>query len=93
MSFFSEQPQYNPNTKEIVGCKKGSFAYLHEFRHSQQDEKGFLLLSFYLIIISLTLCIVIQHWSFALIGLWSILTLEVDAWIYSIEIKLKEVLK
>lgn len=32
-------PRYNVSDRKIHGCKKGTFAYYHEYRHKTQHDK------------------------------------------------------
>lgn len=88
--FFLNQPHFDPVTNRIVGCEEGTFKYYHELRHKQQNDDGWLLVMSFLLLISLTLVFIFQHWIFSVIGLFALFTIEIDAWIYSIEMKLME---
>ena len=35
-------PAYNIGTRKIYGCKKGTYAYFHEYRHKIQHNKDLL---------------------------------------------------
>lgn len=88
---------YDPVTDTIHGTEEGTLSWYHEDRHRQQYKKGTaplfvmwsdcaLLATVWLMVFDMIpfakICIVITM----LLRLW----LEIDAWIYSIKMKLNQ---
>jgi len=91
--------RYDVVAKEIKGCKKGSLAYWHEYRHKLQDEKGFftiqwvsvsnsiyLLIIFFIYLLNRELAFTCLFVSICTI----VIAEEVDAWIYAIRKKVRK---
>ena len=89
---------YNPQTRQIVGCKRGTLTWYHEWRHHIQDKEGFIDLAHilrvgFVIVTIFGLIITISEFNKTLLVLdlfvltFSLLPeclLELDAWIYAL---------
>lgn len=83
---------YDTFRKEIVGCKKYSLIWWHEYRHMQQDKVGFIYLWSMTNLIGIAVLTAFWlcelSWSWFTIPVFILFipnaVIEIDAWIYAI---------
>jgi len=85
---------YNPQTKQIVGCKRGSLTWFHEWRHHLQDRAGVLkVYSVCNVLFDCVafFCLLFGYYFFALVfvagNIMFLNLLELDAWVYAVRRK------
>ena len=89
---------YNPRTRQIVGCKRGTLTWYHEWRHRLQDLGGWVDTCNYVRLAFLIASIIVASVGVLLpsffmsvmilvmvIGILLLeLLLELDAWVYAV---------
>lgn len=82
-------PRYELATKKIIGAKKGSLIWLHEYRHLLQHKSDLLsyyfILSYWFSAIAILLAVFDPIKSlYGILGIVILMFyLEIDAWIYA----------